>query len=130
MVKLIGPALVLYLFVTAYLDRRRVLGSRGNRQLARRVAEISVGIAVVIFFGKALDRPEVRAGAPGVQLAILTPAVYGVALSATGLLHVVHLLFDKPQTPYKVGWLLLWIATASLALIVIVPLIFPYGIHA
>ena len=125
---LFGPLLVLYLFVTTYRERREALGASGRQQVWRRVAEVAIGIAVVVYFGRTVDTLAIRAGSPWIRLSLLAPAIYGFALSVTGLLHLIHLLIDKPGTPYKVGWLLFWIATASLALIVLIPVFFPYGV--
>jgi hypothetical protein len=127
-IRLIGPALLLYLFTTAYLDRREVLGRRGRIQLVRRLAEMAAGVAGLLVFGKLVDQGAIRAGSGWVRFLLLTPAVYGVATSATGLLHVVHLLFGDPKTPYRIGWLLFWLATATLAVIAIIGVLFPYGL--
>ena len=128
MLYLFGPFLVLYLFITTYRDRRQALGASGRQQVWRRVAEVAIGVAILVYFGKAVDKLAIRSGSPWIRLGLLAPAMYGFALSATGVLHLVHLLMDKPGTPYKVGWVLFWITTASLALIVLIPIFFPYGL--
>jgi hypothetical protein len=127
--RLIGPALLLYLFTTAYLDRREVLGPTGRIQLVRRLAEMAAGVSGILVFGKLVDQEAIRAGSGWVRLLLLVPAVYGVATAATGLLHVVHLLFGEPKAPYRVGWLLFWLGTATLAVIAIIGVLFPYGLR-
>ncbi len=116
----VGPAITVFAFVTAYLDRRATLGLAWRQQVARRLIEFSIGIAALLVFGRAADDPSVRAGSPWLRFLLLAPAFYGFALTSTALLHVVHLLFDKPRTPYRLGWTMFWIATVSLVLIVII----------
>jgi hypothetical protein len=125
---LVVPALVLYGLTTAYLDRRQALGGHGARQLFRRLLELCVGAVAAAWFSKAADAATITSNSRWAPVLPLAGALYGVALAVTGLLHILHLLQDKPGTPYRIGWVLFWLATLSLVLIILLGLLFPFGL--